>query len=456
MKGILRKIAASALLLLVSFFAFAADDPSASGKELTVQINQLIDKKYPNFKAYVTVEKQDGTPLAALGTDAFKVTIDGGRTRVGKVGVAVFKNTNEGVNYNIVFPMNLQRATMSIQATAIINFVDLLTEKDKISIYTMGDTVAPVCEDVAKDAFQVDTISTYEGNAEKAPRIYDSLQALVNRVAKKEGDRKVIIVVSDERDNNSMTPARQFMTGIEQANIPIYTIGIRAPSTSTQVRMEDISYATNGKYYYTPMIRDLSSTLAKVIDVVSESYILDFRAKIGPIGFLKGGDGNLHDLVLEVDVRDGHGSNAKKFTAIKKAIPIYLWIAIGVLIVLILIVIIMVSLLSKKRNRETMGITDRRCPDCGNRMKDSWDECPFCKYLPEYLGGQPGASGKSGGGAGGGFDAKGMGDKAKGMGDKAKGMGDKAKGGIGKAKGAAGKAKGGIGKIFGIFGKFKK
>jgi hypothetical protein len=29
-----------------------------------------------------------------------------------------------------------------------------------------------------------------------------------------------------------------------------------------------------------------------------------------------------------------------------------------------------------------MGITSRRCPECNNRMKDSWDSCPFCRYLP--------------------------------------------------------------------------
>jgi hypothetical protein len=198
------------------------------------------------------------------------------------------------------------------------------------------------------------------------------------------------------------------------------------------------------------MIRDLSSALSKVIDVVSDSYILEFRAKTGVLGFFKGGDGNLHDLSLEVDVRDGYGKSMKKFTAIKKAIPIYLWIVIGVLVILVLIVIVMISVLSKKKNRESMGITDRRCPDCGNLMKDSWDECPFCKYLPEYLGGRPGGFGGSG------FDAKGMGDKAKGGFEKAKGGFGKAKGGLGKAKGAAGKAKGGLGKIFGIFSKFKK
>ena len=30
-----------------------------------------------------------------------------------------------------------------------------------------------------------------------------------------------------------------------------------------------------------------------------------------------------------------------------------------------------------------MGITKRRCPDCGNIMKDSWEDCPFCIYMPD-------------------------------------------------------------------------
>ena len=29
------------------------------------------------------------------------------------------------------------------------------------------------------------------------------------------------------------------------------------------------------------------------------------------------------------------------------------------------------------------GSEARKCKDCGSIMKDNWDYCPFCKYLPE-------------------------------------------------------------------------
>ena len=41
------------------------------------------------------------------------------------------------------------------------------------------------------------------------------------------------------------------------------------------------------------------------------------------------------------------------------------------------------AIFQKIRKRRSIGITRRKCPDCKNIMKDSWETCPFCKYLPE-------------------------------------------------------------------------
>ena len=452
MNKLLKRILCALVLTVFSVVsAYSADpQPSSSGnsRALNVRISQIVEKKYPKMRVYVSVSNDQNSIVPGLDGEKFKFIIDNGNIPVGSAKASIFSNTNEGVNYNIIFPTNLQKATMNIQATAILNFVDGITNKDKISIYTMADTVSPICVDVLKDDFQQDKISTYEGVTDAAPKIYDSINSLIRSVAKKPDDRKVIIIVSDERDNSSIIPAKQFMNTVEQANIPIYTIGIRPPNTSTQVRMEDISYASNGEYFYTPMIRDLSSTLTRIIDIVVNSYVLDFKVKTNFIEALRGGDGNTHSLNLQIDIRDGFGTSSKNFIAIKKSVPLYAWIALGVIIALFIIFVAFASIISKKRTREAIGITDRVCPDCGSRLRDSWDECPFCKYLPDYLESLQAEAER----ASNSLDLKSSFNRAKGA---SKDLSGKAKDGLGKAKEGLGKAKGGIGKAKGGLGKLK-
>ena len=50
--------------------------------------------------------------------------------------------------------------------------------------------------------------------------------------------------------------------------------------------------------------------------------------------------------------------------------------------VVLILVLILLMILGRIRLRKSLGITKRRCPECKRRMKDDWEFCPFCRYLP--------------------------------------------------------------------------
>ena len=69
-------------------------------------------------------------------------------------------------------------------------------------------------------------------------------------------------------------------------------------------------------------------------------------------------------------------------------IIIYIRIPVCALVFLALAIILFVGVIvllivKKSLKRKSMGITRRRCPDCRSIMKDNWESCPFCKYMPE-------------------------------------------------------------------------
>ena len=73
----------------------------------------------------------------------------------------------------------------------------------------------------------------------------------------------------------------------------------------------------------------------------------------------------------------------KNFFAPKVPMPLWLKILIGSLSLAALVLLIIMILILRKKARQRIGITNRKCPVCKRKMKDDWDECVFCKYLPK-------------------------------------------------------------------------
>ena len=348
---------------------------------LVVRLSQVDPSKFRKMKAYVSVEDELGNPVTGIDSNLFKFTVDDDDKMVKSVNVTEFRNTNEGIDYSILFSssINLGSGLLNIQTQALINFLGQLSESDRVSIYTMEDTARPIIENVSKRDFDLAVLTTLSVS-DVNPRLYDSISDLSMRVREKRAGRKAIIVISDEKDYQSKLNSQQFVARIEENGIPIYTIGIRAPSSNTATKLDDVSRRTNGKYYYCPMIRELQVVLDAVANNIINTYVVQFRVKA--VGGIRG-DNKKHTLGLSINVRESFGSSSKIFIAPKQIFP--WWAKIIVLVVFLLIVagIVFGVLFLRKAKRKRMGITNRRCPECGNLMKDSWDDCPFCKYLPD-------------------------------------------------------------------------
>lgn len=355
--------------------ASASSSSAADKKALQVRVSQLNSSDFPNIKAYVTVDDANGEVVSGISNSSWFASVDD--IYPVSVSTSPFSVSKEYISYNIIFSNSLVVGSglLNVQTQAILNLVSNIAEKDKISVYTMGDTAIPVCEDISKNNFDFSVISTLE-STENQSRVYDSIADCIQKISKKSDERKVLIVISDERDYTSRLSAQQFQNILDTANIPIYSIGVRRPSDSSQIKLEDMSKASGGRYYYTPMTRELSNTLLKISDYINSSYIV--RLKVTGLN----PDNLQHYIDISVDIRDSYGNSSHYFIASSQPWPVYLTILIIIFALLIIAGIIVLIIFLRKSARSKMGIS-RRCPDCGNLMKDNWDTCLFCLYKPE-------------------------------------------------------------------------
>ncbi len=361
----------SILILFAVAFGFAAEKD-----KLSIKIDQVVSKDYPNMTAFVSVKNEKGETVNGLAPGLFKTRIDSEDLR-GRQSVYQFSMKTEPVDYTILISNNgiMEGEPLDFQKNALIQFIDYMQKDETLSLYTIGDDAVPIFENQKKETIDTSLINDIQ-LSEVQPRIYDSLMNVIRKSEQKSTRRKVIIILSDGRDQNSRFTKEQLDSTLTEKSIPVYSVGFRVLSSAGLSALNQVSEVSSGTYVYSD-ISKIPDSLKSVKDIITKCYVIDYKIKnVKP-------DNSFHLMEVSVSERDSEGRGQKTFFALKLPVPKWLKILIIICAVVLIAVLVVLFIISKIQIRKAMGITKRRCPVCGNRMKDSWDYCPFCKYLPD-------------------------------------------------------------------------
>lgn len=359
-------------VLFISIVSFAE-----AKETIDIRIDQIISEDYPEVKAYTVIKKTNGELISGLSPNLFSFRIDSEEIKLNSK-ITPFSMTNEGIDYTIMVSNNgiMDGEPLDYQKNAIIKFVELMNQKDTLSVYTIGEDAGLICEAVTKETFDSAVINGITISASQ-PRLYDSIINLLRKVEQRKNNRKVIIVLSDGRDQNSRFTKTQLEETLRSSSVPIYSVGIRVLSNQTLSILDGISELTGGSYFYSSKLSAIPDNLKKIVDCCTQCYVINLKLK-----GLKADD-LTHILEVQVNERDSQGQGLKTFVAVKHPFPKWLKLVIVLLAVLFVICIVLLRIFQKIKKRKNMGISRRKCPDCKKIMKDSWESCPFCKYIPE-------------------------------------------------------------------------
>lgn len=363
-------LAAAMALSVLSAFA-------EQKEQLSIRIDQIVSGDYPDMTAYAVVRNQKGEPVSGLAPGLFSFRIDSEDIKA-KVKITPFTMTEEKVDYTILLSNNgiMEGEPLDFQKNAVLKFAELMNDDDTLSVYTIGEEAGTVCENVGRKQIDSSVINKIE-TSDAQPRLYDSIINLVRKVEQKSIRRKIIVILSDGRDQNSRFTKDQLEDTLRGAGIPVYTVGMRVLSNQTLSTLDEISQLTGGSYYYLPKISSLPDSMKQVSECVKQCYVI--RLKVKGIK----ADNQAHMLEVRVDERDSEGRGQKTFAAVRHPVPKWLMLVFLALAALAVVAVIVLIVIVRVARRRAMGITKQKCPDCGAVMKDSWESCPFCRYMPE-------------------------------------------------------------------------
>ena len=361
----------------MSFFCTTVLFAQTQKAELAVKIDQIISKNYPSMTAYVVIQNRSGDSVTGLSPALFSTRIDSLEIR-GKTSVIPFTMKEEPIDYTVLFSNNgiMDGEPLDFQKNAILQFIDIMKDDDYLSLYSIGTEAVALFEEQKKAAIDLVVINGVVATSSQ-PRVYDSLINVLRKAERRKTPRKVIIVMSDGRDQNSRFTKEQLITVLAETGIPVYAIGMRVLSNQSLSNLNEFASITGGTYVYSSLPKTVPDNLKKLADIINHCYIIRYSIKN-----IKA-DNLVHHLEITVDERDAKGKGQKTFVAVKVPVPRWVRWVVFVAILLFLILLIILAIIRKISLRKRMGITRRKCSVCGSIMKDNWDSCPFCKYLPD-------------------------------------------------------------------------
>jgi hypothetical protein len=375
-------------LLFILLFVLLAAQVVAQDNDLEVRINQIVDKDFPNIIVYVSVfNKTTQEPVTTVTTGNFITFVDS-REENSKPKKEIFRIVEDPVSYYMVVDGNgvlmLDPEAMSSQKKAASAIAEKMQkDKDVFSAYLIEQEEHEIIkyaqdEDAIIEAFdEVDVVSA------ASPRLYDAVldavQAMDDEITVFDPPitRKVLILTTEGRDEGSLYNEDKFYDKVIEKNFPIYAIGFSITGGEYLNKLESLANSTGGNYTFAKSVKDIPRIVGIYHEQIMNCYILRYKVKA-----IKGDD-DYHELKIGVKSPGGMTDSATKiFYARKGKFPVWLLILIIIIVLLLIAGLVLLIIFQLKKSRAKMGITNRRCPDCRRRMKDDWDECMFCKYLP--------------------------------------------------------------------------
>ncbi|MBN2735376.1 MAG: VWA domain-containing protein [Spirochaetales bacterium] len=369
----LRKAVFLGIFLISGLKIFAQD-------QLSVRIEMIESRNFPYMEAIIDIEDGKGEPILSMVKSNIKVTVDLDKT-INQISLDRFAATERPINYYVLMTNSgLTRGQpLAMQKEAVLNIVDSMKPKDSITVFTVGLEPVSIIETTNKEKFDKAILDELD-ITEKQSKLYDSLIG-ISRVIKEDmkkrsisNNRTVLILLTDGRDQESRSAFEDVVSEYD-INVAIYSIGIRLLGAQSLSSINSLSDRTGGHYFYSPDVEQVPYRMKAILNMISSSYLLSFNVT----GVTA--DDDRHQIKIAVEDKGMSDEAYKTFIAVKVPFPFWLRVVLIIIAVLLIAAFIVLTLLSRRRERKALGIGKRRCDDCGRRLRDDWEFCPFCRYL---------------------------------------------------------------------------
>lgn len=234
--GVVRQNLILLFLLLPAGAALAAEP-----QEFTVS---QASARIPVITAYLDILDAGGQPVTGITPANLSATIGRHAARVAEV--KSFEENREGVAYIFLIDVSrsLRPAEFAQMREAIKSWIAGLQDRDRMAILAFGDEVKLVADFTANQD-ELNAKLTSLGPTDSRTRLHAALARAMEMQQRGDDDlptRRVIVVLSDGKDEGSGLTAEDVLEKIRQSHMPIYAVGYSSLPGAERQQYQDVLY----------------------------------------------------------------------------------------------------------------------------------------------------------------------------------------------------------------------
>jgi len=261
-----------------------------------------VSVQLPEITVYLDVVGQNGAPPASIAPSDLSATLQGRPLKVTQV--MPFEASHEGVAY--VFLVDISKSIAPKQfgqiQQAIEDWVNGLSGNDRMAIFTFGESYQQLVDFTADKETLLNAVKSLKPT-DRQTKLHLALKNamdLSRRADKEFPSRRVVVVLSDGKDEGSGLTVDDVRSLVERSHLPIYAIGSsRLPSSERQEYLDVLnrfaifsggSFRDANTEGIPAVYKDLKSAIRRVFvaklvcdrcQVVSQSHPLEMTLTMG-------------------------------------------------------------------------------------------------------------------------------------------------------------------------------
>ncbi len=312
---------------------------------------------FPIMVSSVQVLDSSQEPISTLKEPNFSITLDGKNAE--SLKVSNYEESGMGLQIMLCVDSSGSMSGVPINAfkKAIIPFVNKLRTVDKLAISTFGDDYQLLADFSNEKNLLKRTLENITPRSNYTALYYGSYKALQHLVANDEQPGKVLILVSDGKDENpaSSYDENDVINLAKENGIPIFAMGYSRVQEIFLQSLERMAEKTGGDFYHASKTEEFQDYFEKVYRQIMNIYLLSYTVP----GM--NGDGNDHNLGIKVSTPYNTTHQLKASVTLpitrnqvaqkttKKSSNI--WVIVGVIALILVVGAVAYMLINKATNK---------------------------------------------------------------------------------------------------------
>ncbi len=249
----------------------------------------------------VTVTDRGGALITGLSAQAFTVTQDNVPQRISSFGEEDIP-ASIGV---ILDTSGSMRQILPQAKTMLKAFFEQCNPQDEAFVYTVSSR--PETDGTYTSDFGALLSHTAFYEAKGATALTDTVFAAVRKSREGQRSRKVLLVISDGRDNHSRYSKAELLSAAMEADLQIYTISVFDPPRNKKAVelqeersgiafLEELSHKTGGLHIVVRNRQDVGNAARQIGKAIRNQYILGYVPQGTP------GESKWHPIQVRINL----------------------------------------------------------------------------------------------------------------------------------------------------------